>query len=124
MSLPNAWEEIATPTRNNLLELLDPFYFYRYIPDDGLGHEHSLFFGKTALVLAIIGCLLLVQKKSKRWILWFFLLLGGGALWISFGHNAPVNLFALMRKGIPFYYQIRFPSRHLVLFITAMSVLA
>lgn len=124
MQLPQAWSEIATPTKQNILEFIDPFYFYQYIPDDGLGHEHAFFFGKSSLLLFFIGCVWMLKKKSKRWILAFFLLLGGGALWISFGHNVPINLFALLRKILPLYSQIRIPSRHIVLVVTSMSLVA
>lgn len=124
MHLPQAWSEIATPTKQNLLEFIDPFYFYRYITDDGLGHEHSFFFGKTSLILFFVGCVWMLRKKSKQWILGYFLLLGGGALWISFGHNAPFNLFALLQKILPLYSQIRIPSRHVVLVVTSMSLVA
>lgn len=124
MQLPHAWSEIATPTKQHLLEFIDPFYFYSSIADDGLGHEHSFFFGKISLILFFVGCTWFLKKKSKRWILGYFLLLGGGALWISFGHNAPYNLFALLQKNLPLYSQIRIPSRHVVLVVTSMSVIA
>ncbi len=123
-SLPQAWAQTATPTLAHLLELIDYSWFYEYIPKIPLGHEHGFYIGKVPLLAALTVVLWAIHRKVRRVEIWFLFLLSILALWIGLGHNAPIDLFSLMRKFIPVYSQIRIPPRHFLLFVLGASALA
>ncbi len=123
IQLPEAWSVIATPTAAHFLEFIDPTFFYDRLPDVGLGHEHVGYIGKVPLLFAITTILFFFLRRKKSVEILILIILSIFSLWVWLGPNAPVDMFAVMRKILPLYGQIRIPSRHIVLFILAASAL-
>lgn len=124
LSLPYGWASVGSPTVAHLWELLHPFLFYRQLPQLALGHERAAFIGVTPLIFAIFVIVFAIIKKSKWKEIWIFLTLALFAIWVSLAGNAQIDLFSILWKFVPFYHQMRVPSRHLLIFVFSVSVLA
>lgn len=124
LPLPHDWSTVATPTPYQLLELVDPFFFYERIPKVALGHEYASYIGKLPLLFAIAMFVWVFRKKVFDTYLLYFFLLCVVSWWIALAQNAPIDLWVLLQKTLPFYSQLRIPSRHVLLFVFGGSALA
>jgi hypothetical protein len=139
---PYGWVAYGSLIPESLTQLFSPFalgnqYNFRGPPPNY--PEQAMFIGFTALVFALGAIIhkllrmtklpMLFKSPNKKEIQETALVLSlvsiaAFSLWISFGNNAPVDLHRLLWEYIPMYRHIRFPPRHLVLLIFAVSALA
>ena len=124
LSLPHDWSTVATPTPYHLLELIDPSFFYERIPKVALGHEYASYIGKLPLLFMVAAFIWMIHKRVFNIYIIYFFLLGFFAWWIALAQNAPIDLWVLLQKTLPFYSQLRIPSRHVLLFVFGGSALA
>ncbi len=118
VDLPYKFTASGAHSLREMVTLIDPFALGGYNDYQGSPpnyHEHAIYVGKVALILAILA---FVLGRAKP-----FTLIALFSVWVSFGANAPVDLQYLLWKFTPFYHYIRIPSRHLVLFVLSASIL-
>jgi hypothetical protein len=124
LELPADWANIAVPKLSNIFELLDPHLFYELLPKIPLGHEHASYIGKLPLLFALVAVFWAIRHKSKKAEIWWLVMLCIFSWWVSLGNNVSLDLFSVVRQYVPFYKELRIPSRHLILFVFAASMLA
>lgn len=124
LPLPYEWSTSATPTPYHLLELIDPSFFYERIPNVPFGHEHASYIGKLPLLFMVVVFLWTIHKRVFDIYVIYFFLLGFFAWWIALAHYAPFDLWVFLQKTLPFYSQLRIPSRHVLLYVFGASALA
>ncbi|OGG30767.1 hypothetical protein A2973_01855 [Candidatus Gottesmanbacteria bacterium RIFCSPLOWO2_01_FULL_49_10] len=122
-TLPYQWHAYGSLTFDSMRQLLTPFPFgdqvsYRGPPPNY--PEHAMYVGVVAL--AFLG-LALIAKRKGRPLLVVFGSITLFALWVSLGPNAPFDLQYLLWKAVPMYHYLRFPPRHLILFVFGASAL-
>lgn len=124
LTLPDDWVNVAVPTVNNFIELIDPHLFYELLPKIPLGHEYGGYIGKLPLLFALITIVWSIRHRIKRVEVWWLITLCVFSLWVTLGNNSPIDLFSFMRSFVPFYSEFRIPSRHIILFVFAASLLS
>ena len=98
----------------------------------GNGAERSLFAGLLPLLLSVVGVVYLAGRgRSKRFVLWFYvvLLVAAGVMCLGvtfyfFGRQVGIPLpYKLLYRYFPGYKAIRTPTRMFVLVLLSLSVL-
>ncbi len=116
---PYEWVSVGSLVPSSLQQLFSPFILgdqTTFVGPPPNYHEQAFFFSVTALFLAVYA---LIKKRTIG-----FALIALFALWISFGPNSPVDGNKILYELMPLYRHIRFPARHMVLSVFAVSCLA
>lgn len=135
-TFPYSWNANGSLWVDSFKQLVDPFYF----GDQSIYHgappnyqEHAMYIGKIGLGLALFTIFvfvmnLIIRRRtvalSKVGVILLFTVISIFSLWISLGYNAGIDLHYIIWQLVPFYHYLRFPPRHLVLFVFAASVLS
>lgn len=124
--LPYSWAVMGASSIQSLKLLINPFLYgapgYYKGPGPNYG-ELAGYIGKIPLALAAITTVVFSMKKNKE-IVFVLICLGIFSLWVSLAWNAPLDLQYFLWKYIPIYHYLRVPSRHLILFVFSVSLLA
>ncbi|MBI3577131.1 YfhO family protein [Candidatus Gottesmanbacteria bacterium] len=121
---PYEWASYGAMSWQSLTQFIQPFFFgdqYTYHGPPPNFAEHAAFVGRVGLGLAIFACLAFLRKS--RWVL-FFAIIAFFGLWVSLGPNAPIDVQKILWTIVPVYQSLRFPSRHLILFVFGAAGLA
>lgn len=132
-SFPYSWNAYGAATLDSLKQLVNPFIFgdqLSYYGPPPNYPEHAMFIGIIALVLAVFAVIGLLKfpklptVTTEKLPIAVFLLIVIFSLWISLAGNAFFDLQKFAWQIIPMYHYLRFPSRHLILFVFAASALS
>ncbi len=140
---PYEWITYGSMTLESLWQLYDPFHFgdqHTYAGPPPNYHEHAAYFGKVGLFFFCMSLLWLVVQtvrrnlgikdhvnhREKGNVVFFGSMVAVAffTIWISLGSNAIVDLQKILWQIVPMYHYLRFPPRHMVLFVFSGSVLA
>ncbi|MBI3343130.1 YfhO family protein [Candidatus Gottesmanbacteria bacterium] len=121
---PYAWSSLGSLVPKELIQLISPFalgdqYTYHGYPPNYW--EHAIFVGRVGLALAVVA-FFARRRSSVLFIAAIATVVFG--LWVSLGSHAPVDLNYWLWRFVPVYHFLRIPSRHLLLVIFGLSVLA
>lgn len=86
--------------------------------------EYLVFIGIVPLTLSAAFTVWALVKRTSTPIIWVLFGIAFFSIWVSFGRNAPIDILNILWDRVPFYHYFRLPSRHLVLFVFAVSSLA
>jgi len=124
--LPYSWVSKGALEIRYLWELVNPFQYgdqNGYYGPWQFYHERILFFGKLPLFLVMTLVIWAVGKRVRRIEIWVLLSIAVFGLWMSFANFAFFDLYHLFWEYVPFYQKLRIPTRHVILFIFAVSAL-
>ncbi|MBI3559911.1 hypothetical protein HY087_02180, partial [Candidatus Gottesmanbacteria bacterium] len=121
---PYAWSSLGSLVPKELIQLISPFalgdqYTYHGYPPNYW--EHAIFVGRVGLALAVVA-FFARRRSSVLFIAAIATVVFG--LWVSLGSHAPVDLNYWLWRFVPVYHFLRIPSRHLLLVVFGLSVLA
>lgn len=85
--------------------------------------ERGVYMGRVILILALTAFGMSFIRNRHRLFIWIFAFVGLGAVITAMGEYAPVNIFRFLWEQIPYYKQLRYPPRHLVLYVLSVSFL-
>ncbi|OGG04257.1 hypothetical protein A2Z33_03860 [Candidatus Gottesmanbacteria bacterium RBG_16_52_11] len=120
----------------SLIQLLYPFHWgdqYSFRgPPPNYG-EQAMYVGVVGIVLAVAALIIYLPKffefpgarKKDENIIYVAIFAAAAVIsvWLALGPNAPYDLNRFLWEYVPLYRGIRHPSRHLIQFVLAASVL-
>lgn len=130
-SLPYNIASYGSSTFETLKLFINPYYLgndllyknpYRG-PSPNL-HEYLYFIGFTSILVILGGLIIQIIKKRFDKKIIVLLIITLLAIIVSLGPNSPINLHLLLWKILPIYKTIRFPVRHLIIAVFALSLAA
>ena len=124
--LPYSWTSYGSLTASSLKQFFSPFPFGDQITYTGPAPnypEHAFFIGRITLAVILLCLGFLFRKRTMRILAFLFSGIALYSLWMSLAAQAPVDLQKILWNIIPMYRYLRFPSRHLVLFVFSASAL-
>jgi hypothetical protein len=136
-TFPYSWVAYGSLITESLSQLFNPFALgdqYTFHGPPPNYPEQAMFVGISVLVFAIaavIARLIRLPKlyssdhqKYKTTLVIGLILIAILSLWISLGNNVKYDLHRILWEFLPMYKHIRFPPRHLILFIFAVCTLS
>lgn len=130
------WISYGYLTWDRLWLLINPNIFgdkYTYGPFVNYW-EHSMYIGVSGLIMSIVSIVtlplsLITLKRKPHYkgigiIFFTMIIIGLYGLWVSLAYSAKFDLQYFLWKNISFYQYMRYPSRHLILLVFALSFLS